>query len=706
MTRSDPISGRARTAPHRAVPSLAFAALALAAATASAHSGHATPEPPTSRAAPHAPVALPEAPRLNFPFARARGDQAVAALGAHLPAVAAAHGLSAERLLEHLRTDRSMWIDRTGRVFYSEESPAPPQRAVAPSGGTVGAVGTPFPLEQTFMLNSRPGAARTIFLDFDGHTVTGSAWNSQYGLSTINAAPFDLDGVPGSFSAAERERIQAIWQRVAEDYAPFDVNVTTQDPGAAALNRSGSADLAFGIRVLVTRDFTRTTASPCGCGGFAYLSIFDMVNNESHAPAWVFFDQLGGGDEKYVADAITHETGHTLGLSHDGTSTTGYYTGHGSGETGWAPIMGVGYYQNLVQWSRGDYAGANNTQDDVATIAARGAPLRADDHGNSMASATSLRGTLVDGRSVLSAAGLVGTAADVDVFRFEAGAGAAVFTVSPAPRGPNLDVGFDVLNASGTVIASAAPSATLGASLSVTLPSAGQYFLVVGGVGNGDPRTTGYSDYGSLGEYAVSATVQPPTGAVPIAVARASTVSGTAPLAVSFDGSGSSDPDGRVVGWSWTLGNGATATGPTASTTYTAAGTYVATLTVVDDAGQASSASVQISVSNPVAAAPSVSVGGISMSRRSNGGGTVALAQVAVRDSSGRPMPNVAVSGGWSGSVSGSASGTTGADGTVTLQSPRAKRSGSATFTVGGLSGSNVAYDPARNATTSASISW
>lgn len=31
-----------------------------------------------------------------------------------------------------------------------------------------------------------------------------------------------------------------------------------------------------------------------------------------------------------------------------------------SGANGWAPIMGVGYYQELTQWSKGEYAGANN----------------------------------------------------------------------------------------------------------------------------------------------------------------------------------------------------------------------------------------------------------------------------------------------------------------------------------------------------------
>ena len=54
----------------------------------------------------------------------------------------------------------------------------------------------------------------------------------------------------------------------------------------------------------------------------------------------------------------------------------------------WAPIMGVGYYKPLVQWSKGEYAGANNTgQNDVAAIAAR-APYRTDDAGGTLATAS------------------------------------------------------------------------------------------------------------------------------------------------------------------------------------------------------------------------------------------------------------------------------------------------------------------------------
>ncbi|HRC36429.1 MAG TPA: M66 family metalloprotease, partial [Rubrivivax sp.] len=102
----------------------------------------------------------------------------------------------------------------------------------------------------------------------------------------------------------------------------------------------------------------------------------------------VFYDALGSGNEKYVAEAISHEAGHNMGLGHDGYSGGGYYQGHGSGATGWAPIMGVGYYQSLVQWSKGEYATANNVQDDYAVMQSNGLPLRADDHGNSAGTAT------------------------------------------------------------------------------------------------------------------------------------------------------------------------------------------------------------------------------------------------------------------------------------------------------------------------------
>ena len=208
------------------------------------------------------------------------------------------------------------------------------------------------PLDQTFALHSRAGAKRTIYLNFKGAMLSGTAWNGSN--STITALPFDTDGVPYSFSTAELQRIQYIWQRVAEDYAPFDVDVTTEAPSADVLTRNGSTDQVFGTTVLIT---SRSGVYSCSCGGVAYIGIFDETS-DYYKPALVFYDALGAGNEKYVAEAISHEAGHNMGLGHDGYSGGGYYQGHGSGATGWAPIMGVGYYQPLVQWSKGEYTTA------------------------------------------------------------------------------------------------------------------------------------------------------------------------------------------------------------------------------------------------------------------------------------------------------------------------------------------------------------
>jgi PKD repeat protein len=70
----------------------------------------------------------------------------------------------------------------------------------------------------------------------------------------------------------------------------------------------------------------------------------------------------------------------------------------------------------------------------------------------------------------------------------------------------------------------------------------------------------------------------------------------TAGLSVSVDASASTDPDGSIVSYAWTYGDGATASGVTATHTYAADGTYTITLKVTDNAGATNSVQKQITV--------------------------------------------------------------------------------------------------------------
>ena len=82
-------------------------------------------------------------------------------------------------------------------------------------------------------------------------------------------------------------------------------------------------------------------------------------------------------------------------------------------------------------------------------------------------------------------------------------------------------------------------------------------------------------------------------------------VSGTAPLSVTFN-SNASDPDGQVVAYNWSFGDGQSATGPSPTHLYQSAGTFTAQLTVTDNGGAAVSSSVVITVNAPPSNAPTV----------------------------------------------------------------------------------------------------
>ena len=424
----------------------------------------------------------------------------------------------------------SIGVDEEGGVFYVCEFPVPEEGAGEMGDGEVELMFTasgplpvsPFPEELKF--SSRPGAPNVIFLDFDGAVVSGTAWNNVVGRDPIVARAFSADTNEAFFSEVEQARIFEVWLRVAEDFAPFHVNVTTEEP-AVWNNRVA--------HVLITqnRDAGGELNPYSSAGGVAYVNVFNASNYSFYRPAWVYADNLSF-NASFIAEAASHEAGHNLGLSHDGL-TTGeeYYRGHGSGETSWGPIMGASYNRNVSQWSRGEYYLANNTQDDLAILAGK-LGYRASDHGGTLASASFVQ--LSEGTNVVSVSpqsdpgetnrvnrGVIERNTDVDMFSFTTGSGPVFFRALPwvhptGPRGNNLDVRLRLLDGSGQVLGESNPAGQTGAELSLGLVE-GVYYLEVSPSGTGNPlgaSPTGYTVYGSLGAYFLSGWVTDPSGLV------------------------------------------------------------------------------------------------------------------------------------------------------------------------------------------------
>ena len=122
-----------------------------------------------------------------------------------------------------------------------------------------------------------------------------------------------------------------------------------------------------------------------------------------------------------------------------------------------------------------------------------------------------------------------------------------------------------------------------------------------------------------------------PQNQAPIAVISANPSSGTAPLNVSFDASGSTDPDGTIISYSWNFGDGTTGSGATLLHNYSSTGNFIATLTVTDDQGATGQATITISTGNS-----NIPVTGVSVSPTSAsvtlGGSTTLRAAVSPSD--------------------------------------------------------------------------
>jgi hypothetical protein len=336
-------------------------------------------------------------------------------------------------------------------------------------------------------LSSFPSAKATIFLDFDGQFVNASSWNG--------GTPFYC--TPSGFNDAQ---ITEIFNRVAEDYRPFNINITTDSTVFL------KAPLTQRMRIIITL----TSSWYAGVGGVAYTGSFIWGDD---TPGFVFPDRLSYST-KNVAECCSHESGHTVGLSHQakysGTCAliTAYNDGVGTGQIGWAPVMGNSYYRNLSGWNNGPTpSGCAADQDNLSIITSRnGFTYRPDDYSDDPASNPTL---LTVTNTQFSVDGIITTSTDKDAFELNLPKdgvfrlNANPFSVGPNNDGADLDVKVTLLDSSMQAIHVYDPSDLLNVSIDTVL-SSGIYYVVLQGTGN--VNTT---NYGSLGSYKISGTYAP-----------------------------------------------------------------------------------------------------------------------------------------------------------------------------------------------------
>jgi len=385
-------------------------------------------------------------------------------------------------------------------------------------------------------LNSRSGAAYTLYLNFAGFNFTGTWGNTGKAPGTTNSY-FDVSSA-GSFNSAQQDHIREVWSRVSEKYVAFNVNVTTVDPAIAA----GKADTDahrqayYDTATKMMHTVIGGDASWYGnAGGVSFVGVaqsaHSTVGNGGAGMGWntnwVFAAEAPTAYQ-FVAEASAHENGHALSLSHQSdftgaTKSNEYSAGNGTGIGSYAPTMGVSYYSQRGTWRQGA-ASSGSTQNDVQRLISANSGmgnLIDDGIGHTTATATQmfLTGSTVD---ATKAKGYIAPNSSsnpnpigegnytTDLFRFHTNGtvvtlvahdGSQRITPGVADPGATLNSNLRILDANGNLVAVANRDAsTLFETFSGAL-AAGDYFAQITSYGGlsygGSFNSANYYDMGS-----------------------------------------------------------------------------------------------------------------------------------------------------------------------------------------------------------------
>jgi hypothetical protein len=387
------------------------------------------------------------------------------------------------------------------------------------------------------LLDSNPKAPATLYLDFTGDFEQDWFQNNSNGTQThfsnINTPAFNLNANTGlgqdpapetSFTDSEEAMITQIWARVAEDFAPFNINVSTHYYGSFNNPSLTYSSFLRGARPtlsnhpalhVVVGGWGTWNGAAGGTGVSSIGSFHDSAPNVVFVFAQdiVWYANHNGQDFEgrpldiaaATATTISHESGHAFGLLHhssydaNGNKTDEY--DHGTAD--WTPIMGNNLSSDRTTWYNGPTdQGPNTSQDDMAIISGlqNGFGYRADDHGNTIATAgwlTPVKSRVAFLGPIVAGHGIIEKTSDVDAFKFSAPGGPIVVTVDPAQYGPNLMPRVELWSSAG-LIASADPGRATEASIVITVP-AGTYYVFV----------KSHGDYGDVGQYTTAVDLNP-----------------------------------------------------------------------------------------------------------------------------------------------------------------------------------------------------
>jgi hypothetical protein len=216
-----------------------------------------------------------------------------------------------------------------------------------------------------------------IYLDADGQIVENTIWNTTYNSSQ----PFNCED--GGLTA---DQMKTILKSVREDFSPFQITVTDDE------NLYNNTPKEKRVRVIITKHLGLKDIFPWA-GGFGFIGSLWWKDD---TPCFVFADVLlsFGLYPISVAETVSHETGHTIGLHHqseytfDGRFKYEYHGGFFSlpYNLNWAPIMGSSNAE-MSGWMLG--RNLQGIQNDTEMLSAVG--VQADEVSNNFLTAKQLK---------------------------------------------------------------------------------------------------------------------------------------------------------------------------------------------------------------------------------------------------------------------------------------------------------------------------